>query len=75
MYGYMIFVRVNSTLVTNFFFFFLIVHCFLFAQIGRELFFCVAIGLWAGLVIGFVTEYYTSNAYRLILSPLCFSFF
>ncbi|RWW57745.1 hypothetical protein BHE74_00035448 [Ensete ventricosum] len=32
--------------------------------IGRELFFCVAIGLWAGLVIGFVTEYYTSNAYR-----------
>ncbi|RZC80834.1 hypothetical protein C5167_043409 [Papaver somniferum] len=28
-----------------------------------ELFFCVAIGLWAGLVIGFVTEYYTSNAY------------
>ncbi|KAG2604550.1 hypothetical protein PVAP13_4NG071052 [Panicum virgatum] len=28
------------------------------------LFFCVAIGLWAGLIIGFVTEYYTSNAYR-----------
>ncbi|XP_042421348.1 pyrophosphate-energized vacuolar membrane proton pump-like [Zingiber officinale] len=28
-----------------------------------ELFICVAIGLWAGLVIGFVTEYYTSNAY------------
>ncbi|KAG0482545.1 hypothetical protein HPP92_010629 [Vanilla planifolia] len=28
-----------------------------------ELFFCVAIGLWAGLVIGFVTEYFTSNAY------------
>ncbi|KAG6533010.1 hypothetical protein ZIOFF_006870 [Zingiber officinale] len=28
-----------------------------------QLFFCVAIGLWAGLVIGFVTEYYTSNAY------------
>ncbi|CAL9121100.1 unnamed protein product [Musa textilis] len=27
------------------------------------LFFCIAIGLWAGLVIGFVTEYYTSNAY------------
>ncbi|CAD6265786.1 unnamed protein product [Miscanthus lutarioriparius] len=27
------------------------------------LFFCVAIGLWAGLIIGFVTEYYTSNAY------------
>ena len=28
-----------------------------------ELFFCGAIGLWSGLVIGFVTEYYTSNAY------------
>ncbi|KAF6162454.1 hypothetical protein GIB67_017342 [Kingdonia uniflora] len=28
-----------------------------------ELFFCVAIGLWAGLVIGFVTKYCTSNAY------------
>ncbi|KAE8782644.1 Pyrophosphate-energized vacuolar membrane proton pump [Hordeum vulgare] len=27
------------------------------------LFFCVALGLWAGLIIGFVTEYYTSNAY------------
>jgi hypothetical protein len=25
--------------------------------------FCVAIGLWAGLIIGFVTEYYTSNVY------------
>eukprot|EP00252_Welwitschia_mirabilis_P022581 TRINITY_DN614_c0_g1_i2.p1 TRINITY_DN614_c0_g1~~TRINITY_DN614_c0_g1_i2.p1 ORF type:complete len:693 (-),score=96.51 TRINITY_DN614_c0_g1_i2:671-2749(-) len=28
-----------------------------------QLFFCVAIGLWAGLVIGYITEYYTSNAY------------
>ncbi|KAH9755498.1 H(+)-exporting diphosphatase [Citrus sinensis] len=28
-----------------------------------HLFFCVAIGLWAGLVIGYATEYYTSNAY------------
>ncbi|KMZ70960.1 Inorganic diphosphatase [Zostera marina] len=28
-----------------------------------QLFFCVAVGLWAGLIIGFVTEYYTSNAY------------
>jgi H(+)-translocating pyrophosphatase len=27
------------------------------------LFLCVAIGLWAGLIIGYVTEYYTSNAY------------
>lgn len=30
----------------------------------RYLFFCVSIGLWAGLVIGYTTEYYTSNAYR-----------
>lgn len=30
----------------------------------RQLFLCVAVGLWAGLIIGFVTEYYTSNAYR-----------
>nr|KJB26321.1 hypothetical protein B456_004G237000 [Gossypium raimondii] len=28
-----------------------------------HLFFCVAIGLWAGLIIGYTTEYYTSNAY------------
>eukprot|EP00271_Cylindrocystis_brebissonii_P010222 TRINITY_DN26351_c0_g1_i1.p1 TRINITY_DN26351_c0_g1~~TRINITY_DN26351_c0_g1_i1.p1 ORF type:complete len:774 (+),score=132.97 TRINITY_DN26351_c0_g1_i1:95-2416(+) len=28
-----------------------------------QLFFCVASGLWAGLLIGFVTEYYTSNTY------------
>ncbi|CAN1825119.1 Pyrophosphate-energized vacuolar membrane proton pump [Linum perenne] len=28
-----------------------------------KLFLCVAVGLWAGLIIGFVTEYYTSNAY------------
>ncbi|KAH7574636.1 hypothetical protein JRO89_XS03G0324300 [Xanthoceras sorbifolium] len=28
-----------------------------------HIFFCVAIGLWAGLVIGYTTEYYTSNAY------------
>ncbi|CAA7409843.1 unnamed protein product [Spirodela intermedia] len=30
---------------------------------GGGLFFCVTVGLWAGLAIGFVTEYYTSNAY------------
>jgi inorganic pyrophosphatase len=30
----------------------------------RHLFLCVAIGLWAGLAIGFTTEYFTSNAYR-----------
>ncbi|KAK3028844.1 hypothetical protein RJ639_037688, partial [Escallonia herrerae] len=29
-----------------------------------DLFFCVSIGLWAGLVIGYTTKYYTSNAYR-----------
>ncbi|XP_031108787.1 pyrophosphate-energized vacuolar membrane proton pump-like [Ipomoea triloba] len=28
-----------------------------------QLFLCVGVGLWAGLIIGFVTEYYTSNAY------------
>ncbi|XP_076883742.1 pyrophosphate-energized vacuolar membrane proton pump-like [Bidens hawaiensis] len=28
-----------------------------------QLFLCVAVGLWSGLIIGFVTEYYTSNAY------------
>ncbi|XP_068650508.1 pyrophosphate-energized vacuolar membrane proton pump-like [Aristolochia californica] len=26
-------------------------------------FFCVAIGLWAGLIIGYTMEYYTSNTY------------
>ncbi|GJT49075.1 pyrophosphate-energized vacuolar membrane proton pump [Tanacetum coccineum] len=25
---------------------------------------CVCVGLWVGLIIGFVTEYYTNNAYR-----------
>ncbi|XP_024965568.1 pyrophosphate-energized vacuolar membrane proton pump-like [Cynara cardunculus var. scolymus] len=28
-----------------------------------HIFFCVSIGLWAGLVIGYITEYYTSSAY------------
>ncbi|XP_058761193.1 pyrophosphate-energized vacuolar membrane proton pump 1-like [Vicia villosa] len=28
-----------------------------------QLFLCVSVGLWAGLIIGFVTQYYTSNAY------------
>ncbi len=27
------------------------------------MFFCVAAGLWGGLIIGLVTEYYTSNRY------------
>lgn len=30
----------------------------------RHIFFCVGSGLWAGLIIGFVTEYFTSNAYQ-----------
>jgi H+-translocating diphosphatase len=28
------------------------------------LFFCVAVGLWGGLIIGLQTEYFTSNAYK-----------
>lgn len=28
------------------------------------MFFCVACGLWGGLIIGLVTEYYTSNRYQ-----------
>ncbi|XP_048131267.1 LOW QUALITY PROTEIN: pyrophosphate-energized vacuolar membrane proton pump [Rhodamnia argentea] len=28
-----------------------------------QIFLCVSVGLWAGLIIGFVTEYFTSNAY------------
>jgi Na+/H+-translocating membrane pyrophosphatase len=27
------------------------------------MFFCVAAGLWGGLIIGLVTEYYTSNRF------------
>lgn len=39
----------------------------------RQLFLCVCVGLWAGLIIGFVTEYYTSNAYRyLVLASFIF---
>jgi inorganic pyrophosphatase len=26
-------------------------------------FYCIASGLWSGLIIGFITEYYTSNVY------------
>jgi inorganic pyrophosphatase len=34
-------------------------------DVGRwELYGCVALGLWSGLLIGFITEYYTSNQYR-----------
>jgi inorganic pyrophosphatase len=29
-----------------------------------HLFFCVAVGLWGGLLIGLVTEYFTSNRYQ-----------
>lgn len=28
---------------------------------------CVAVGLWAGLIIGYVTEYYTSNKYSPVI--------
>lgn len=28
------------------------------------MFFCVAVGLWGGLIIGVTTEYFTSNAYK-----------
>jgi H(+)-translocating pyrophosphatase len=28
-----------------------------------HIFFCVASGLWSGMIIGYTTEYYTSNAY------------
>ena len=28
------------------------------------MFFCVAVGLWGGLIIGIATEYFTSNRYR-----------
>lgn len=31
---------------------------------ARHMFFCVAVGLWGGLVIGLVTEYYTSNRFQ-----------
>jgi H(+)-translocating pyrophosphatase len=31
------------------------------------LFMCVTIGLWTGLIIGYVTEYYTSNKYAPVL--------
>ncbi|XP_042390966.1 pyrophosphate-energized vacuolar membrane proton pump 1-like [Zingiber officinale] len=29
-----------------------------------HLFFCVSVGLWAGLIIGYSTEYFTSNTYK-----------
>mmetsp|Transcript_3412 Transcript_3412/g.4203 ORF Transcript_3412/g.4203 Transcript_3412/m.4203 type:complete len:776 (+) Transcript_3412:127-2454(+) len=29
-----------------------------------ELFFCLAAGLWSGLIIGYITEYFTSNQYK-----------
>jgi inorganic pyrophosphatase len=30
-------------------------------------FFCIAVGLWTGLIIGLVTEYFTSNTYSPVL--------
>jgi len=29
-----------------------------------HVFFCIFVGLWSGLIIGYVTEYYTSNVYK-----------
>ncbi|KQK07378.1 pyrophosphate-energized vacuolar membrane proton pump [Brachypodium distachyon] len=50
-------------------------HRFTLFDFGRvkvvrnwELFICVSAGLWAGLIIGYVTEYFTSNAYRPVQS-------
>jgi len=40
---------------------------------GREgvkywyVFFCIMCGLWSGMIIGYITEYYTSNQYRPVL--------
>jgi inorganic pyrophosphatase len=28
-----------------------------------HIFFCIAVGLWSGMIIGYVTEYFTSNVY------------
>lgn len=36
------------------------------------MFFCVAVGLWGGLIIGIATEYFTSNRYQPVqVSTLC----
>ncbi len=35
------------------------------------MFFCVAVGLWGGLIIGIVTEYFTSNRYRPVQVSCC----
>jgi len=32
-----------------------------------QIFFCIMYGLWSGLIIGLVTEYYTSNTYQPVL--------
>ena len=29
-----------------------------------EVFFCLAAGLWSGLSVGYITEYYTSSSYK-----------
>ena len=36
-----------------------------------HLFFCVACGLWGGLIIGIATEYFTSNRYQPVRVRLC----
>jgi inorganic pyrophosphatase len=33
------------------------------------MFFCVAVGLWGGLIIGIATEYFTSNRYQPVQVP------
>jgi inorganic pyrophosphatase len=31
---------------------------------SRYVFFCIGCGLWSGLIIGYITEYFTSHSYR-----------
>ena len=37
------------------------------------MFFCVAVGLWGGLIIGIATEYFTSNRYRPVQVCHCYT--
>jgi len=32
-----------------------------------EIYLCIIVGLWSGLIIGYITEYYTSNRYAPVL--------
>ena len=38
-----------------------------------HVFFCVATGLWGGLIIGLFTEYFTSNRYQPVQVIACIS--